>query len=356
MDRKKIKKAIKRLLYLPKGKNFIRYSYNKANGLFYRLQKGNTVNYPSNLMFEVTNHCNLHCITCPREYHYGEEMDLGYMDIELLKNIMDQAYPYIDSVGLTGLGEPLLYRHLTEALQYIKSTNKGIITSLSTNASLPNIEKKIEQIKDYVDTLQISIDGTGDVYNAVRRNGNYDKFLENVKSIVQTIDRKKTDVILNAVVVKENYHQMKDLIKLTNDLKLEQINFTHFNLASATNIDADYYDLFYSEDFKSELNAALNEANKYSGVKVTFWDYKSKNEFQKCPFPWGHYYISWDGYLVPCCAKPFPKIKHFGNLNTTKLFDCLNSFSFREFRNMWYKNTTPAFCKKCHFTDLQPLS
>lgn len=355
MKKRKIKKAFKRLRYLPGGMNFFRYSTNKVRTYTNKFSKSLKVVYPSTIMLEVTNYCNLHCITCPREYQYGKQMDIGHMDINLLKKVIDQTYPYIDSVGLTGLGEPLLYKHLPEALDYIKSKNKGIITSLSTNASLGKTPELIAQIKQNIDTIQISIDGIGETYNKVRINGDYDKFLLNVKDIKKQVCDTDTDVTLNMVVVKENYHQITEMIELTQSLGFQNLSFTLFNLASVTDIGIEYYDLFYSNEFKAELKKARQKANTVKNVDVSFWDYESENGFNKCPFPWSHFYISWDGYLPPCCAKPFPKELSFGDLNKSGLIDCLNSKEFQNFRSLWYKNITPGFCKKCHFTDLKAI-
>ncbi len=54
-------------------------------------------------------------------------------------------------------------------------------------------------------------------------------------------------------------------------------------------------------------------------VELSVWDIKTKNEFKKCHLPWNHFYVSWDGYMTPCCAKPFPKELNFGNVFDTSL-------------------------------------
>jgi len=48
--------------------------------VFFLRRNGSTkVPFPSSIMLEVTNHCNLGCITCPREYAYGDTMAKGTM-------------------------------------------------------------------------------------------------------------------------------------------------------------------------------------------------------------------------------------------------------------------------------------
>ncbi len=356
MTRRKIQKAIKRLKYIPLGSNFLAYSWNKINHFGKKVCKSPKVAHPSTVMLELTNHCNLHCITCPREYAYGKEMELGHMDFERLKNIVDQLHPYIDSIGLTGLGEPLLYKKLPEALSYIKSKNKGIITSISTNASLTQTPSIIEKIVDDIDTIQISIDGIAEVYNQIRKNGNFDNFRKNVEHIVKLTAAKETDIMFNSVIVKENYFQMSDILKLANEMGVHFVNFSLFNLASVTDLEPEYYEFYLSESFKNELRKAEAEAGKYPQIEFTNWDYRTKSGFKKCNFPWTHFYFSWNGYLVPCCAKPFPNELNFGNAFEKPVMECLNSKKFQEFRELWFRNETPEFCKKCHFIDLKEFS
>lgn len=346
---------MRRLRSLPRGLDFFRYTSNKIYAAWLRTIKSTKVAHPSSIMLEVTNHCNLKCITCPREYQYGEDMDKGFMNIDQLKKVIDQAYPYIDSVGLTGLGETLMYKQLPEALKYIRSKNKGIITTISINAHLPNSVELVKAIADHLDTLQISMDGVGDVYENVRLRGEYPLFYKNVKEIVEYCKDRRADVMFNFVAIKENYHTMAEVVEVASELGVDFINVTPFNLAAVTAHDISYYEFFHSDAFKNELKRAKEKADALKNVELTIWDVKSKNEFQKCHLPWSHFYISWDGYATPCCAKPFPKELNFGNIFDDGLMYCLNTPGYRHFRQLWYENKVPQFCEKCHMVDLAPI-
>ena len=355
INKRRIQKAIRRLSNLPGGWNFVLYTSNKIHERALRLIKSPKIAHPSSIMLEVTNHCNLKCITCPREYQYGEEMAKGFMDIEQLKKVVDQAYPYVDSIGLTGLGETLMYKQLPEALEYIRSVNKGIITTISINAHLPGTIEMVEKIADNLDTLQISMDGVGTIYEDVRLRSDFDIFYNNVKQIVEICKNKRADVMFNFVAIKENYHNMAEVIEIAAELGVSDVNITPFNVAAVTAHNIDYYDFFHTDAFKNEVIRAKEMADSKDGVRLTMWDIHSKNEFQKCHLPWSHFYISWDGYATPCCAKPFPKELNFGNIFDDGLMHCLNTPGYLEFRKLWYKNEVPEFCEKCHMVDLKPI-
>jgi len=347
MTKRKLLKTIKRIKNLPRGINFLRYSANKVRSIIFVKTKSLNVAYPSSIMIELTNHCNIRCITCAREYAFGAEMDKVFMDFEKYKRIIDEVHPYVDSIGLTGLGETFLYKHFTEAVDYIRSKSKGIIISCSINAHLKTSIQIAQSVIDKIDTIQISIDGIGDVYNAVRRKADFIFFLENVKQIIRAAKGSATDVMFNMVVLKENYHQMSEMLKFAHELGVAYLNIIPMNIVSRTDLDISYYKFYQSEEFKIEYFKTKEMAKKYSTVELTFYDFESPASFKKCRFMWNYFYITWDGFVPPCCAKPFPKEKNFGNVFLDKIISVLNTDEFLDFRKDWQEENNPEFCDKC---------
>jgi len=138
-------------------------------------------------------------------------------------------------------------------------------------------------------------------------------------------------------------------------MKVQFVNITPVNLASITASNSSYYDFFSSDSFISGLEQAFQVSTDVENVELSIWDVKTKNEFKKCHLLWNHFYISWDGWPTPCCAKPFPMELNFGNVYESSLMSCLNSPAYRDFRLMWHKNITPDFYKKCQAIDLKPI-
>jgi len=327
-----------------------------VRSVFLQKSKSLSVAYPSSIMIELTNHCNIKCITCAREYAYGDAMAKGFIDFEKFKNIIDEVYPYVDSIGLTGLGETFLYKKIDEAIDYIRSKSKGIIISCSINAHLAKSVEIANKIAGKIDTIQISIDGIGEVYNNVRKTADYEFFLKNTKGILEVVKNTQTDIMFNMVVLKENYHQMSDMLKFADKIGVKYLNIIPMNIVSRTDLDNSYYDFYQSEEFKDEYFKTKELRSEYPDIELTFYDFESPASFKKCRFMWNYFYITWDGYVPPCCAKPFPKIKNFGNVFEQPLIEILNSGDFKDFRKDWLEEKNPEFCDKCFNMNLQEVT
>jgi radical SAM protein with 4Fe4S-binding SPASM domain len=355
ITRRRLRKAILRLKRLPGGVNFFRYSFNKMHGFWLRMIRSTRVPHPSSIMIEVTNQCNLACITCPREYAYGEKMAKGFMNLDKMKKVVDEAFPYVDSIGLTGLGETFMFKKLPEIVDYIREKNSGIIISVSTNAHLPVSTPMVQELADKIDTIQVSIDGIGKTYEQVRLKSDYNFFYQNMKLAIDICRGKRATVMFNFVAIKENFREMAEVVKLAGELGVKYVNITPFNVASVTIHDKNYYDFFQTPEFKSELMRAKKEARSIAGMEFTTWDIEAPKGFRKCDLVWSHFYVSWDGYATPCCAKPFPKELNFGSVFDDGLMKCLNNRDYRSFRAAWYRNEAPEFCNNCHILDLDPV-
>lgn len=355
INSRKLKRIRKRLMKLPSGQGLYKYLSNKILFFYLTLIKSTKVAYPSSIILEVTNHCNLKCITCPLQYDSGKEMDKGLINIEKMFKVIDEISPYVDNIGLTGLGETLINKNLVEILHYIKSKGRGIQTSISTNAHVPKGDDYLLKLIPFLDQLQISIDGMDDVYNTVRVDGNYSFFKENVAKYKIICDLYNVPILFNFTIVKENYHQMPEILTLADELGVQYVNINPINISAVSNLDKSYYDFFTSEPYVEVLKSTILKSKNLKNVTLSLYDFKTKNGFNKCIYPWIHNYVSWDGFLVPCCARPFPKELNFGNVFEKGLLNCLNTKEFRELRTMWFKNETPNFCKDCIVCELEPL-
>lgn len=350
VTRRHLRMGLKLLKNSRLDRAFFKYIHNHLRWMRFDKETQLSIPYPTGLMLELGNRCNLHCITCPREYIYGKQMDQGFMPLDKAKAIIDELYPYLDSIGLTGLGETFLYPHLEEIVKYIKSKRKSIMITVSTNANFVGFADKIIPLLPYLDSVQFSVDGVGKVYETVRPNTDFSVVKNNIRTVVNAA--KDTEFLINTVITKQDYKDLKNVLNLADELGIPSVSFTRINLASIPEQRESYNGFFTSDEYQQVVQE-LNELKKnYSGLTFSGYRTDGTPTFRDCLFPWMHHYITWDGYYVPCCAKPFPKEKNFGNVFEQGIMNVLNSDSAKAFRKLWQQNVPPEFCKHCNTLNL----
>lgn len=329
--------------------DFVLYIKNHIRKFLFKRSKSVEITFPTNAMIELGNVCNLRCRMCPRVYEYGKEMDVGFMPLENAKRIVDEIYPYLDSIGLTGLGETTLYPHLLEIVKYIKSKKKSIIITISTNAHIKGYKEKIVPILDYIDNIQFSVDGVDKVFESIR-GVPFSEVNDNIKFTKQRGNH--VTFMLNCVVMPENYHQMQDVVEYARHLKINYVNFNCVSISSRPNESREYYKFFQSDEYLNAVQKLKILAKRYHDMEITGPFYPQNGTFQDCIYPWEYPYISWDGFYVPCCGKPFPKLLNFGNVFEAGVMAVLNGEKAQSFRKLWQKNEPPMFCHNCQLTNL----
>ena len=135
----------------------------------------------TSLYIEITNQCNLNCSTCyNRSGLNRERMELS---AEELEQIIKLFLPYgLERILLSG-GEPTLHTEFEKILDLIDKY-PDLSFGISTNGTIHNVK-----LIDYLNsrdnfTLQLSLDGSCEEYNAKTRGyGNFEKALLFAKKI-----------------------------------------------------------------------------------------------------------------------------------------------------------------------------
>ncbi len=133
-------------------------------------RQGRTLAFPQSISFTITNTCNLRCQMC------GQWSQEGYiraqagrrppeMQLDDWKRVVDELAQHgIGSLLIRG-GEPFLYPHIAELLEYIHA--KGMFISIDTNGTqLSRYAALITQLGKI--HLTISVDGPEEIHDQVR--------------------------------------------------------------------------------------------------------------------------------------------------------------------------------------------
>jgi len=152
--------------------------------------------------WNLTFRCNLACKYCATHTIRSAELS-GPEVIEGLDALWDLGVRWVTFGG----GEPLIRNDITDILRYAKS--KGFQAFLSTNGWLaPERTDALE----YVDHVNISLDGGRDVHDAVRGEGAFDKAV----AAVDLCTGLGIDVSLLCVLSKVNLDSVSQVLDIAS--------------------------------------------------------------------------------------------------------------------------------------------
>jgi len=285
-----------------------------------RLKTARVLYQPQSLQLEVTNACNLGCIEC---YRHTQKFKPGFITIDNFKKIIEQ-FPYLQAISLFGTGESLLHKDFFKMVEYLRKVRKKIKIFLTSNGTLLN-DENIKKIVDYHIHLAISLDAVNEeTYKKVagRTAVPYDRIPANIGNFLKNYP--DYNFGLTYMVLNENFNESPEFVKLSAKLGIKKIVLgeqqfyeerPQFNIK-----DKDLYKQRLKE--ATELGKKLGVSVRHTKRDRLIWGDETKIE--PCSFLWKQPFITWDGWWVLCCARPFPLQFTFGNILEV------------EFKKLWF--------------------
>lgn len=180
--------------------------------------------FPSQIVIDVTEFCNLACIHCPQaEFSRSESVKGRHLVIDLHKKLIDEVAS--DAKGCckylryTAQGEPLLHPKFIKMIQYA-AKHAGVPLNITTNGMLLT-ERKIKEILEAgVDVLDISIDAnTPETYARIRKKGDLNIVRTNALKLIEIIKEKhyNTRVVVSFVAQPINQSESADFESFWKD-------------------------------------------------------------------------------------------------------------------------------------------
>ncbi len=155
--------------------------------------------------------CNLRCKMCPFWRRKDEKLLSVDEEVKMMKKLADAGVLFMGFEG----GEPLLRKDLAEIL---RESHDRFHTSLVTNGIL--LKHRINEIKNYLDFLFVSIDGIGKVHDRIRGvDGAFEKSVEGIKVASQYVPTG-----ISFTITSENMDEALKVVKLAEELKVG-VNF-----------------------------------------------------------------------------------------------------------------------------------
>jgi hypothetical protein len=158
--------------------------------------------YPSSVLLEVTNACNLRCRMC---FIWGEgvsrQRDVGFVGEAVWRPAIDEiaTWPLTVALDLHGAGEPLLHPNFFSIAGYAKS-KKNLSVGFLSNATLLNEEKARAVIDLDIDWVAFSVDGAQkEVFEYYRKGASFEQVEANIERLLSLRRGGKPSVSFNMV-------------------------------------------------------------------------------------------------------------------------------------------------------------
>lgn len=165
---------------------------------------------PNFLKIEVTNRCNASCLFC--SHRFFDEKRLKDMPIELVRRLLDEAanWKRKPEVQFSGFGEPTLYGHLVEAVEYCHQ--KGMRSHLYTNGMMLSPSLTENLVQSGLTWFLLTVDARDKkTYESIRVGLEFETVEYNIKEAWKICENSKTSMKLASVMCKENKYDIDNI-------------------------------------------------------------------------------------------------------------------------------------------------
>jgi radical SAM protein with 4Fe4S-binding SPASM domain len=307
------------------GKKYIEYR-KRYNSIVNDHEHNTDFDYPTTVVLELLNRCNLECIMCYQGYR-NDAVKNTINDVLIDKIFEDFSENKLQALMLS-ISEPLLYKDIARVLDRARQA-EIMDLFLFTNGSLLTEEKSKIILESSVTRLFISIDAaTQETYDIVRvpvkeKANKLDVLEENIKRFMTLRSKLNKSIPLvrvSFVALKQNRHEIDDFINKWRGV------VDSVEIQRETSIEL-YEDMEKDVDYKGKKNSDI--LRKYN-----------------CNKPWGEIAIYSDGTVGPCC-NPVGRNIVIGNVKDSTINEIWNGKKMKKIRDGFVNNNPVDVCKIC---------
>ena len=286
-----------------------------------------TKEFPSQILMDITEVCNLACIHCPHEqFSKSEEYAGRYLNPALnekmVQEVRDHGQGFTNYIRYSSNGEPLIhpdgYTMIQHAVDY-----SGVFVTLTTNGKIMN-EKRTQKLLDSgVHMIDISIDAfKPETYAVIRKQGNLEVTRENVLRLIRWVreSKSKTKVVVSFIEQPLNEKEVKDFEIFWKDAGATYVLIRRLHTASGNT----------SETIKNMVK------------------YDETAKRRPCLYPWERVVINAKGDLAFCPSDWMHRSK-VEDYEKTTIKEAWQSVFYTKLRNAHLKNdfSNHKFCGQC---------
>ncbi|MBN1426225.1 radical SAM protein [Candidatus Fermentibacteria bacterium] len=301
--------------------------------------------WPRFLQFEVSSRCNMACAQCSRST-LGPPQHQGHMSLSTFEKLLAH-FRHFQHVTLHGLGEPLLNHDLAAMARAVKARAPMATIGLNTNGVLLTPARVAELVEAGLGEIGVSLDAATASTHQVVRGGRFDQIVHQVGAVCELSAR--PSVALALVVMEPNVGELVEFVELGAQLKVDRISFCDLSARwkpeGTDPMAVESIERARRMTLAAERRAAeLNLPFVYTKLDRALWP----EAFIPCFYLWDYPYVTWEGFLTPCCALPYAETAALGDLRSSSFKSIWNGPGYRAMRDGLSRGRIPELCRGCH--------
>ncbi|MEC7641702.1 MAG: radical SAM protein [Nitrospinota bacterium] len=291
--------------------------------------------WPGALLIDITNRCNAKCVWCPNP----DLTNVGAMDMDLYKKIVDDYGSRGGVLTFGTFGEPLMDKHMKERIEYLKRFPKIHKVEVLTNGFFLN-DNIVPTILENGVGVDISLDELDKQTFEDVKKMSFDVVRDNIVKFLEANSSAGRPVPVNIRIktmktVEETMEQELFKIIALHDCSVV-LNSIDDNIISnwAGKLDKD----LFIKEYK------ISTTNKTEFTHKRF----NQNNIAPCTQLWKWMVVYWDGSVVLCCADMFSQ-SIVGDLKSNSITEVWNGLHMKNLRDQMVqrKRFEVPLCQDC---------
>jgi len=318
---------------------------------------------PSYLQVEVSAACNLRCVMCAAPLRRDNKPEgKAYMGPDLFRRVVDRMEG-LGRLHLQGLGEPLLNPHFFRMAAY--AAGKGARVTASSNMTLIDERSAELLIESGLRCLHVSVDGASSAtYESIRKGASFRRLLANVELLGRAKGRASSpypSLRMTVVLMRSNLRELAGLVGLASGLGMEEVfvqRLCHsFREPALPAHYAPMQEFFRKEDLEGVPPAVIEESFERAreaaaglGIELrlpALLPCCGEKSRSRCDWPWTGIYVSYQGYIMPCCMVSTPDRINFGLAGEEDIGAIWSGAAYASFRERLSSADPPEICRSC---------
>jgi len=301
---------------------------------------------PSKIILQTTDKCNLTCPIC----QISPSQKKISMQLKIFERVVEQLFPTLIELHPTNIGEPLVspwFNYMCEQMEHY-----GVLLDLTTNGTLLN-EPRIAKIVPIIRDIKISFDGASKkTFEEKRRGAKFEIVCNNIIKLRKALDENKTsnkvNLGLQMTLMRTNYLELPNLIKLASDLGANCVKAYHlFSFSPEMDQESLMGDLkiwIPILDKALELGKLYNIELQLAEPILVNTQIRPDFESTICHLPWHEAWIDYDGKVYSCHSH---NGQNAGNIFEKDFSLIWNSDLYKNMRLAFLNNKPRGSCYNC---------